>query len=51
MLAMTDLFNLTGLAMTLTWEEGLRILESNRFCAIGEKRGYNPWRLAPQQNA
>ena len=28
--AMTDLFNLTGLAKPLTWEEGLRILEHDR---------------------
>ncbi len=40
--AMTDLFNLTGLAKPLTWEEGLRILERDRFCAIGKNEDTVP---------
>jgi hypothetical protein len=48
--AMTDLFNLTRLAKTLTWEEGLRILERDRYCAIGKNEDAVP-DAGPQQNA
>jgi hypothetical protein len=47
--AMTDLFNLSGLAEPLTREEGLQILERDRYY-LGRTR-IQSWRLAPQQNA